>query len=279
MRGILRPSRIFPVALIAIALGLALNSTSASAVASSSQGGGGTNPAAQPKIVGSGNENVYSVQSGTLPDVPNPGQYLFTQGCSTCHGVNGQGTTIAPSLIGVGAAAVDFYISTGRMPLNHPEVQAQRKKPLYNDVQRKAIVDYVSSLAEGPAIPHVDTSQGDLVEGNELYANNCAGCHNSAGSGGALGRDYYAPRLYSATDQQIGEAVRIGPGAMPVFGPNTFTDQQVDSLVKYVNHLKDAHSPGGVSIGRIGPVSEGFFAWVVGLGLLLLVTRWIGTRV
>lgn len=237
-----------------------------------------------PVEIGSGAENVYSVSSGQVPDVPNPGQYLYIQGCSTCHGVNGEGTEDGPTLIGVGAAAADFYLRTGRMPLNQPLVQAPRKKPLYTDAQRAEIVKYVASLHDpsegpGPEIPHINTESGDLVEGMELYANNCAACHNSAGSGGALGRNYYAPRLDVTTPIEVAEAIRVGPGAMPVFGADTFTDHQVDSIVKYVSELKGQHGPGGLTLGRLGPFSEGFFAWVVGLGVLLALTRWIGTRV
>lgn len=117
------------------------------------------------------------------------------------------------------------------------------------------------------------------MKGNELYANNCAACHNSAGSGGALGRNYYAPNLFDATPLQVAEAVRIGPGAMPVFGPNTLSQDQVDSIVKYVGHLKNKENRGGLSLGSVGPVPEGMVSWVIGLGLLLAIARWIGTRV
>jgi ubiquinol-cytochrome c reductase cytochrome c subunit len=231
------------------------------------------------KVEGSGNNNVYSTEQRVVPDVANRGQYLFIQGCSTCHGVNGQGTDQAPSLIGVGAAAADFYISTGRMPLNQPLVQAPRKKPLYNDEDRAAIVNYVATFGDGPEIPHVDEEAGDLVQGNILYAQNCAACHNSAGSGGALGRNYYAPRLDASTPEQIAEAIRIGPGGMPVFGHDTLTDQQVNSIVRYIGEITENKGPGGFSLGRLGPVSEGFLAWTLGLGILIGFIYWIGTRV
>lgn len=273
---------LLPLVIGLIALGGATAPTWATE--SHSQSGGGTVPAVHPDAIGSGADNVYSVDSAGLPNVPNPGQYLYVQGCSTCHGLKGEGVGDSPPLIGVGAAAADFFIRTGRMPLNQPVAQAPRKEPLYNDEQRAAIVEYVASLHDpatgpGPEIPHVDLDAGDLIAGNELYANNCAACHNSAGSGGALGRNYYAPRLDPATPIEVAEAIRIGPGAMPVFGPDTLTDEQVDSLVKYVGELKGQNGPGGNVLGRLGPVSEGFFAWIVGLGLLLALTRWIGTRV
>jgi len=274
-----RPSRFIPFALVAVVAGLGLTTGPVAATNSGSSEGAVAPAASSGTHSGSGQDNLYSAIDDGVPNVPNPGKYLFEQGCSTCHGIDGAGTKQAPSLIGVGAAAADFYLSTGRMPLNQPLVQAPRKQPKYSDQQIAAITKYVASLGEGPAIPNVDPSKGNLVEGEQLYANNCAACHNSQGSGGALGRDYYAPRLFSATPTQLGEAMRVGPGAMPVFGTGQLSDQQVDSIVKYIVHLRDHNQHGGLALGRVGPVTEGFVAWILGLGLLLGVTRWIGTRV
>lgn len=276
------------VVLIALALGVHVGTASALAAPDTSGASGYGTSNDNGVAVPSGQDNLYSRVGNGVPSVQDPGQYLYVQGCSTCHGANGQGSQLtksiaAPPLIGVGAAAVDFMLTTGRMPLNSPVVEAGRKKPAYNEDQIKQIVKYVTSLSpsnnQGPPIPQVNTAQGDLVQGYETYANNCAACHNSQGSGGALGRNYYAPNLFSATPTQVGEAVRSGPGSMPVFGPETLSDQQVNSLVRYVETLKDSNNRGGLSIGSVGPVAEGFVAWFVGLGALLGLTRWIGTRV
>ena len=52
------------------------------------------------------------------------GKALFAVGCASCHGLNGEGQVDAPiqgpPLAGVGAAAVDFQVSTGRMPMAKP---------------------------------------------------------------------------------------------------------------------------------------------------------------
>ena len=42
------------------------------------------------------------------------GEKLFNANCASCHGVGAAGSDAAPSLIGVGAAAVDFQVGTGR---------------------------------------------------------------------------------------------------------------------------------------------------------------------
>jgi ubiquinol-cytochrome c reductase cytochrome c subunit len=206
------------------------------------------------------------------------GRELFQVACSSCHGLEGQGTRRGPTLVGVGAASADFYLTTGRMPLDRTGVQAQRKEPAYSPRQIRQLVAYVGSLGRGPTVRRVRPDEGSLVEGNELYANHCASCHSSAGAGGALGHDVYAPRLDQATPTQVAQAIRIGPGAMPRFGRDTLDDHQVASIVRYVRYLQEPENPGGLGLGHLGPLSEGFVAWVVGLGLLVVAIRWIGTR-
>jgi ubiquinol-cytochrome c reductase cytochrome c subunit len=213
----------------------------------------------------------------TRPD-PERGRTLYENGCSSCHGPEGRGDGRYPSLVGVGAASADFYLSSGRMPLDRPTVQAARKTPAYTEAQIADLVAYVASLGEGPPIPEVHPREGSLVEGRELYTAFCAACHNSQGSGGALGRDYYAPSMFDATPVQTAEAIRVGPGAMPVFNQQTIDQEELDSIVRYVEYLKDPRDRGGLSLGRVGPVPEGFVAWIVGLGALLLAAFWIGTR-
>lgn len=212
-----------------------------------------------------------------LSDV-DAGAELFQVSCSSCHGLDGLGTGQGPSLAGVGAAAADFQLSTGRMPADRRSGQFARKKPAYSDLEIRRLVAYVASLGRGPTIPRIDPAAGDLAEGYELYANNCASCHSSAGAGGALGHAVYAPSLGRATPLQVAEAVRTGPGAMPVFGPQTFTDSQLGSIVRYVQYLRHPDDRGGLGLGHLGPIPEGFVAWVVGLGLMVVIIRWIGTR-
>lgn len=206
------------------------------------------------------------------------GRRLYLTGCSSCHGTAGEGTGQGPPLGNAGAATAHFYLSTGRMPLDQPRAQADRKPPAYDTEEIGRLTAYVASLGPGPEIPHLDPEKGDLAEGNQLYTAHCAACHNSAASGGALGSDYFAPRLTSATPLQVAEAIRIGPGVMPRFGPSTLDDTQVASIMRYVEHLRDPVDRGGAPLGRVGPVPEGVVAWLVGLGAMLAATLWIGTR-
>jgi ubiquinol-cytochrome c reductase cytochrome c subunit len=213
--------------------------------------------------------STQRTQAGTLER----GRELFLTSCSGCHGAEGGGTHQGPSLLGVGAAAADFQLSTGRMPLADPSAQAVRKPPAFSPREIDALVAYVASLGDGPPIPDVDPAAGDLSEGGTLFRLNCAACHSAAGAGGALSYGDDAPNLWSATPLQVAEAIRTGPGQMPVFGPDTFSKHQVDSIVRYVRYLDDPDDPGGFSLGRIGPITEGMVALLLGLPLLLFVCR------
>jgi ubiquinol-cytochrome c reductase cytochrome c subunit len=205
---------------------------------------------------------------------------VFLSDCAVCHGATGEGTANGPSLRGVGAAAIDYWVSTGRMPLppNHHGLRIERKPPKYPPSEIARLVDYVATLTGGgPAIPHVSTANADVGQGGVLYRLNCAACHAWAGTGGAL-QDREAPALSKATPTQIAEAVRTGPEPMPAFGDAALDHAQLDDVVAYVRGLDHTDNRGGDPLGHAGPLAEGAVAIVLGLGLLLLATRLIGTR-
>jgi ubiquinol-cytochrome c reductase cytochrome c subunit len=209
------------------------------------------------------------------------GKELFNQTCSSCHGANAQGTRTAPSLIGVGAASVDFQVGTGRMPAMNPGAQIPRKKPVFNEEQIRQIAAYIASLGGGPSIPsgdQVDPKAGDAALGGKLFRANCAQCHNFAGSGGALTGGKYAPPLNKATPTQIYEAMVTGPQAMPVFNDTTITPAQKRAIIAYITQTRSEVNPGGNGLGRIGPVAEGLAGWLVGIGLMVVAAAWLTAR-
>lgn len=204
---------------------------------------------------------------------------IFLADCAVCHGNRGQGTAAGPSLKGVGAAAIDYWVSTGRMPLSmhHHGARIDRGKPKYSPAQIAALVTYVSRLTGGgPPIPQVSTN-GDAGAGGVLYRLNCAACHAWAGTGGAL-QDREAPNLFAATPTQIAEAVRTGPDAMPSFGNAALTNRQLEDVIAYIHDLDHPDDRGGLPLWHAGPLAEGAVAIVLGLGALLVVLRLIGTR-
>jgi ubiquinol-cytochrome c reductase cytochrome c subunit len=210
-----------------------------------------------------------------------PGQALFAANCSTCHGAEALGTGRAPNLQGLGAGTIDFWVSTGRMPLANSSVQAIRKPPRFNRLQTLEISAWVQSLTPGVGvqIPVVNTNNADLEAGNELFTLNCAACHTITGAGDALMDGAYAPSLHLATLPQIVEAMRSGPGNMPHFGPGNITNSEARDIAAYVHGvIQHPSNPGGVGLGGIGPVGEGFVGLLLGVGILMLVCFWIGDR-
>ena len=210
------------------------------------------------------------------------GKKLFAVGCGSCHGLNGEGSSVAPSLVGVGAAAVDFQVSTGRMPLAYQEAQAQRKPPLYDEAQTEMLAAYVASLGPGPAVPSEEDYLGyehaDVLRGNKLFQANCASCHNFAGSGGELTDGKFAPPLAGVDELHIWEAMITGPQSMPVFGSGTMPTEDKQAIIKYIKTLEETPNAGGAGIGRLGPVTEGLYGWLLGMGALLTAAVWIGVK-
>lgn len=218
----------------------------------------------------------------TLPGATAPGRApesagrrLFVQGCSSCHGFNAEGVKgSGPSLIGVGETAADFYLRTGRMPLDQSGDEPVRGPSPYTDAQVRALTEYVGSLG-GPPIPAVHPEDGDLAEGQKLFTEHCAGCHQIAGQGGML-PGAVVPDLNSASATDVAEAVRIGPYVMPSF--NHLSQSEVDDIARYVEYTHNPEDKGGWGIGHIGPIPEGMVAWFLAGVALLLTIRLIGER-
>jgi len=228
------------------------------------------------------------------------GRALFLVGCASCHGKNGEGITTqrgnqyGPPLVGVGAAAVDFQVGTGRMPMAQPGTQALRKRPIYTDEQIEQLSAFVASLGPGPAIPTTeqyslpeglsdDERAKAISEGGEFFRTNCTACHNFAGTGGALPNGRFAPTLKGVSGRHIYEAMLTGPQQMPVFTDEVMSSEDKAKVIAYIKHTTNTNAKngtpnyGGFNLGGLGPVSEGLFAWL-GLGVLVSFAIWIAAH-
>ena len=216
------------------------------------------------------------------------GRALFAVGCASCHGLNGEGQTTStiqgPPLIGVGAAAVDFQVSSGRMPMSKPEAQAPVKPNRYTDDEIAALAAFVASLGPGPAIPAAadydpaSVKEEDIARGGELFRTNCSACHNFEGAGGALPGGKYAPSLIGVSNKRLYEAMLTGPQQMPVFSDEVMRPEDKRAVIAYLNDLHSRPIDGGLALGGLGPVSEGLWAWIIGIGGLVLFAMWITAR-
>lgn len=232
---------------------------------------------------------VYAVMAPSTADAASSaasnddvtaGGKLFQANCATCHGASAEGTASGPSLIGVGAAAVDFQVGTGRMPAQMSGPQVQAKAVQFDDDQIAQLAAFVASLGAGPAIPtaeQVDASKGDPANGMAIFRTNCAMCHNAVGAGGALSQGKFAPSLMDTSATHIYEAMLTGPQSMPVFNDANITPDEKRDIIAYLDEQRDG-SPGGLTLGSLGPVSEGLWAWVLGIGLLIGAAVWIGAK-
>ncbi|MGW5559308.1 cytochrome bc1 complex diheme cytochrome c subunit [Micromonospora sp. NPDC003944] len=210
------------------------------------------------------------------------GKALFDVSCVTCHGRNAQGVEgRGPSLVGVGAASVEFQVSSGRMPLARQEAQAHRKPPVFTDEQTRQLAQYIQELGGGPVVPEGDDlrEDGNVAAGGELFRINCSQCHAFGGGGGALSSGKFAPSLHPATDRQIYAAMLSGPQNMPVFGDNQLRPEQKADIIAYIQEtLKHDQDPGGFNLGRYGPSTEGLAIFLVGIVALVFASLWIAGK-
>jgi ubiquinol-cytochrome c reductase cytochrome c subunit len=222
------------------------------------------------------------------------GRNLFLVGCSFCHGQHGEGVStlngnqIGPSLAGVGAAAVDFQVGTGRMPQAQPGAQNPTKPEAYTQDEIDALAAYVASLAPGPSVPvpadysmaglSEDERQEAVARGGQIFLTNCTACHNFAGKGGAMPRGGDAPDLSDTSARHIYEALLTGPGQMDNFSNGNLSPAEKRDVIAYLYSLREQPAYGGFDLGGMGPVSEGLFAWLVGIGGLVAVATWIAAH-
>jgi ubiquinol-cytochrome c reductase cytochrome c subunit len=226
------------------------------------------------------------------PGVPlvRQGFYLYSQNCASCHGDQGEGVVppdtqeapgptpgMGPSLSGVGAGTADFYLRTGYMPIEEPGDQPKRNPNFFDDQEIEALIAYVASLGPGLPIPDPQPEQGNASDGQSIFREHCAGCHQVAAQGGYL-TGAVAPPLERATKVQIAEAVRIGPYVMPQFSEKQISDSELDSLIAYVQYAQDPDDPGGWAIGHVGPVPEGMVTWFLAAAFLVGSCVLIGKR-
>lgn len=209
---------------------------------------------------------------------------LYAMHCASCHGDHGQGSNVAPSVIGKTAVDIHFMLDTGRMPASVPYLDEIHREPRFTQVQIAGLVRYIQSFSPVPASASLPlVMPGDVVRGRALFAENCAQCHGAAGGGASIGASDVAPSLSEVTVFQVAEAIRAGPSVMPRFGPDVLSDRDVSDIAHFVNYSQtqagepDGEDAGGFSLAHLGPVAEGFAAWLFGLGALVLFARAVGT--
>lgn len=208
--------------------------------------------------------------AAATPDPASLGANLYQTSCATCHGATMDGSANAPSLHGVGMAALDFYLTTGRMPAAVPWLQVSHRGAQLGDGEIAAIEHYLAPTVGDPQIPMV-IANGNLVHGRELYDLNCQQCHASEGGGGALGGLDWVPSLHKATITQVAEAVRVGPGEMPQFGEHQLSQSDLNDVASYVMTFRTDQTAGAPPFRSTGPIPEGAIGWMTVIVLVIFV--------
>jgi ubiquinol-cytochrome c reductase cytochrome c subunit len=209
------------------------------------------------------------------PDSGPSGALLYAAACASCHGARQSGTADGPPLRGAGLAAVDFYLTTGRMPaanawvqVAHRDERAGQQLPL---AQIRALEAYLAPVvAGGPAIPHV-IAGSDHAHGRGLYEINCEQCHAAGGTGGGIGEADWAPNLRQASINEVADAIRTGPGQMPRFGERQLPQSDLDDLAGYVLSMQTTPLGSRIPLPSSGPVPEGAIGYVAIVALVSFV--------
>ena len=278
-----RPSRVPQRLRVAAALllgagALTLWSQASPAPAQGDAGVVAAKRAAATKLPDAPGAGALTVATPSSPALVDEGRELYDQSCASCHGLNLRGRrATAPSLVGVGAGPVDFYLSTGRMPLANNRAEPVRGTSVFDPRQIDALIAFVRRRGGGPPASTANPAAGSIALGFKLFDENCAGCHSIVARGGiTVGAQ--VPDLQQATAQQVAEAVRMGPYLMPRFDAAQLDQHDLDSLARYVIWTRHPYNPGGWGIYNIGPIPEGIVAWFMGLLSLVIIARLIGER-
>ncbi|HTV72630.1 MAG TPA: c-type cytochrome [Candidatus Acidoferrales bacterium] len=211
-----------------------------------------------------------------LPPIPGTsivqGQIAYLQFCASCHGVDLRGGANAPSIRGAGAAEVDFWLTTGRMPAAVPWIEVGDRGPQLSAPTIDSIIAYVTSVQPGgQPIPPVFTG-GNVAHGRALFRLNCMPCHGADAQGAAIGSNEWAPSLDRAPVTQIAEAIRLGPSEMPSFGEQELSPSDVDDIVTYISDERAQRGFDGLPVTSSGPVPEGLLGWIAA-GILAVFAR------
>ena len=203
------------------------------------------------------------------PTPGSPGQVVYAARCAVCHGDQGQGVSARVTIAGPSLQAehnINAVIATVR--------DGRGVMPTFGRILDDQDIDNVSRYIAG-TLATIPLNGGNLPEGGILFRTHCAACHRTAVRGGALVLvQTNAPALNTQSAAVIAGAIRWGPGPMPAFPPAIVSDQQLASIVDYVQFVQHPPHPGGNPLHWYGPVVEGLVACAI-VCVLATLAMWI----
>ncbi len=141
---------------------------------------------------------------------------------------------------------------------------------------------YVASLGAGPNVP-TEAQYGPERrhrQGRRAVPHQLRAVPQLHRQGRCPHQGKYAPTLEGVDPKHIYEAMQTGPQNMPSFPDTTLSEQNKKDIIAYLHAVNsdETVNPGGLELGGLGPVSEGLFAWIFGLGALIAVAVWVAAR-
>jgi ubiquinol-cytochrome c reductase cytochrome c subunit len=200
------------------------------------------------------------------------GAELYQRNCAVCHSSDGSGIPgVAPPITEFSAPRVDLSMRTGRMPLSDPTRGVQERS--FTAEEREATMAYLrDALDLEGEVP--DPPSGEAAVGREIYAVNCAQCHGAAGDGGVAGDGVEIPHVVGLDETTVAASIREGPFAMPRFGEELITDEEVGHITAFLD--EEVHEPTTpLGMASVDPFEVIFFAALLIAGVLL-VSVWAG---
>ena len=85
-------------------------------------------------------------------------------------------------------------------------------------------------------------------------------------------------QLRNIEGKHLYEAMLTGPQSMPVFNDANITPEQKSDIISYLKYIEEKPAVGGLTLGSIGPVAEGLFIWIIGLGIIVAFTVWVTAK-
>jgi ubiquinol-cytochrome c reductase cytochrome c subunit len=220
---------------------------------------------------------IFLASQTALGQQPEPGSSpngsaVYLKRCSTCHGTAGQGISGVISIAGPSLQAEHDRRTVVNMVRSGKGIMPSFKH-LLPEEDIDSVADYVTQQ-----LATIPLQGGDLSEGGALFRVYCAPCHGTAARGGAMASaGINAPSLVGKSAATIAGTIRWGPGPMPKFPSSAISDQELDSIVMYVQFMQHPPSPGGTPMRYYGSVAEGFVAWIA-VFLLVATAGWIEKR-
>lgn len=184
-------------------------------------------------------------------DAPASGQALYAMFCSSCHGNEGQGSTVreaqqmramdtppdlmVPSLSNPDTLAVvsddylRYIIEQGREGTNMVAWATGKNGNLHADEVERLVAHIRSWQTPMPDLAAISADRGDAHVGQTLYQGKCASCHGREGQGG-IGTRLNSPSLLAvASDAYLARTLMHGRAntampAWPTLGPQRISD-------------------------------------------------------